>query len=156
MSQTVSTCSFYLRHINQINRFLSKLTKERVVNAVNTSRLDYCKALLYGTSVGNISYPQRMHNSAARLILRRPRSDSARPLIKNFTGWPWHTESISKYGYLLTVMHDEAPVYLCEFVRPYQPVRAMRSAHSQWLRPCGTLYLTLLKPVTLSPASNVD
>ena len=47
VSQTVSACSFYLRHINQISRFLPKPTKERVVNAIITSRLDYCNALLY-------------------------------------------------------------------------------------------------------------
>ena len=80
MSQTVSACSFYLRHINQISRFLPKPTKERIVNATITSRLDYCNALLYGTFVVNIARLQRIHNSAARLILRRPRTDSARPL----------------------------------------------------------------------------
>ena len=72
VSQTVSACSFYLRHINQISRFLPKPTKERVVNAIITSRLDYCNALLYGPSVANITCLQRIHNSAARLILRRP------------------------------------------------------------------------------------
>ena len=41
VSQTVSACSFYLRHINQISRFLPKPTKERVVNATITSRTDY-------------------------------------------------------------------------------------------------------------------
>ena len=30
-------------------------------------------------------------------------------------------------------MHDEAPVYLCELVRPYQPARALRSASSNSL-----------------------
>ena len=33
VSQTISACSFYLRHINQISRFLPKPTKERIVNA---------------------------------------------------------------------------------------------------------------------------
>ena len=28
-------------------------------------------------------------------------------------------------------MHDEAPVYLFELVRPYQPARALRSASSK-------------------------
>ena len=47
VSQTISACSFYLRNINEISRFLSRPTKEHVVNAVITSRLDYCSALLY-------------------------------------------------------------------------------------------------------------
>ena len=40
VSQTVSACSFYLRHINQISRFLPKPTKERIVNAIITSRFN--------------------------------------------------------------------------------------------------------------------
>ena len=47
VSQTISACSFYLRNINQISRFLPRPTKERVVNAIITSRLDYCNALSY-------------------------------------------------------------------------------------------------------------
>ena len=77
VSQTISACSFYLRNINQISRFLPIPTKERVVNAIITSRLDYCNALLYGTSAINIARLQRIQNTAARLIMRSPRSDSA-------------------------------------------------------------------------------
>ena len=58
VSQTISSCSFYLRNINHISRFLPRPTKERVVNAIITSRLDYCNALLYGTSAVNIA---RLH-----------------------------------------------------------------------------------------------
>ena len=42
--------AFYLRNINQISHFLPRPTKERVVNAIITSRLDYCNALLYSMS----------------------------------------------------------------------------------------------------------
>ena len=80
--QTISICSFYLRNINQISRFLPRPTKERVVNIIVTSRLDYCNALLYGTSTFNIARLQRIHNTAARLILRSPRSVSATPLLR--------------------------------------------------------------------------
>ena len=55
VSQTISACSFYLRNINPINRFLPESTKERVGNAIITSGLDYCNALLYGTSTVNIA-----------------------------------------------------------------------------------------------------
>ena len=88
MSQTVSARSFYLRHINEISRFLPKPTKERIVNAIITLRLDYCNAFLYGTSVVNIACLQRIHNSAARLILRRPRSNSANPLLQELHWLP--------------------------------------------------------------------
>ena len=82
VSQTISACTLYLRNINQISRFLPRLTKERVVIASITSRLDYCNALLYGTSAVNIARLQRIYNTAARLITRSPRSDSAKPLLR--------------------------------------------------------------------------
>ena len=134
VSQTVNACSFYLRHINQISRFLPKPTKEREVNAIITSRLDYCNALLHGTSVVNIARLQRIHNSAARLILRRPRSDSARPLLQELHWLPGARRVDFKILVLTyKAIHDEAPVYLCELVRPYQPARALRSASSDSL-----------------------
>ena len=49
VSQAISVCSFYLRNINHISRFLARPTKERVANAIITSRLDYCNALLLYT-----------------------------------------------------------------------------------------------------------
>ena len=112
----------------------------RVVNAIITSRLDYCNALLHGTSVVNIARLQRIHNSAAILILRRPRSDSARPLLQERHWLPVACRDDFKILVLTyKAMHDEAPVYLCELVRPYQPTRALRSASSNSLEVKRTL-----------------
>ena len=76
----------------------------------------------HGTSVVNIARLQRIHNSAVRLILRRPRSEPV-------------TRRVDFKILVLTykAMHDEAPVCLCELVRPYQPARALRSASSSSL-----------------------
>ena len=98
VSQVISACSFYLRHINQISRFLHNPTKERVVNAIITSRLDDCNALLYGTCVGNISRPQRIHNSAPRLISRRPLSNSDRPLLQELPLLPFARSRLKQTG----------------------------------------------------------
>ncbi|KAK2145269.1 hypothetical protein NP493_3980g00000 [Ridgeia piscesae] len=80
VSQTISASSFYLP------------TNERVVNAIITSRLDYCNALLYGMSAINIARLQRIHNSSARLILRSPR-------YANSTGCTLCAEFTSSYLY---------------------------------------------------------
>ena len=48
-SETVRCWYFHIHHIGQINKFLPRQTRERVVNALVTSRLDYCNSLLYGT-----------------------------------------------------------------------------------------------------------
>ena len=135
VSQTISACSFYLRNINQISRFLPRPTKERVVNAIITSRLDYCNALLYGTSAVNIARLQRIHNAAARLIMRSPRSNSATPLLRELHWLP----IVCRVDFKLLVftykaMNNDAPVYLCELVCPYQPTRTLRSANNNMLQ----------------------
>ena len=122
VSSIVSVCSFHFRRINQMSRYLPMTTKERVVNAIITSRLD-CTSLLYGTCLNNIARPQRMHKSAARLILRRPRSDSATPLLC--------IRSILVFTY--RAVHGDAPKYLCDLVCPYTPTRVLRSANNNML-----------------------
>ena len=81
VSIIVSVCAFHLRYINEMSRYLPTKTKERVFNAIITSLFDFCNSLLYGTTVNNIARLQRMHNSAARLFLRRSQRDSTKPLL---------------------------------------------------------------------------
>ena len=135
VSQTISACSFYLRNINQISRFLPRSTKERVVNALVTPRLDYCNALLYGTSAMNIACLQRIHNTAARLIMCSPRSDSATPLFRELHWLPTvYRVDFKVLIFNYKAMHNDAPVYLCELVCPYQPTRTLRSANNNMIK----------------------
>ena len=135
VSQTISACSFYLRNINQIRRFLPRPTKERVVNAIITSRLDYCNTLLYGTSAVNIARLQRIENTAAMLIMRSPHSDSATPLLRELLWLPIVCSvDFKQLVFTYKAMHNDAPVYLCEFVCPYQPTRTLRSANNDMLQ----------------------
>ena len=80
IAHVISACSYHLRNINHLSLYFPTTTKEHVINALITSRIDYCNSLLYNTSANNISRLQRMHNAAARLILYRPRTDRATPL----------------------------------------------------------------------------
>ncbi len=107
---------------------------EHVVNAIITSRLDYCNSLLCGTSVNNIARLQRMHNSAARLILRRPRSDSAMPLLCILHWLPVaHRIDFKLLVFTYKAVHGDAPKYLCDLVCPYKPTRALRSTNNNML-----------------------
>ena len=129
VSSIVSVCSFHLRCINRMSRYLPMTTKERVVNAIITSRLDNCNSLLYGTCVNNIARLQRMHNSAARLILRRPRSDSATPLLCTVA----RRIEFKILVFTYRAVHGDAPKYLCDLVCPYTPTRVLRSANNNML-----------------------
>ena len=127
-------CSIHLRHINQMSRYLLTIAKEGVVNAIITSRLDYCNSLLYGTTVNNIARLQRMHNSAARLILRRSRSDSAMPLLCILHWLPVARRIDVKLSvFTYKAVHGDAPKYLSDLVCPDTPARALRSASNNML-----------------------
>ena len=72
--------------------------------------------------------------TAARLIMRSPRSDSATPLLRELHWLP----IVCRVDFKLLVftykaMHNDAPVYLCELVCPYQPTRTPRSANNNIL-----------------------
>ena len=102
-------CSLHLRHINKMSRYLPMATKEGVVNAIITPRLDYCNSLLYGSSVSNIARLQRIHNSAARLMLCRPQSDSAMPLLCIFHWLPVPQRIEFKLVFTYKAVHGDAP-----------------------------------------------
>ena len=121
ISHVISACSYHLRNINHISRYLPTTTKERVINALITSRIDYCNSLLYDTSANNISRLQRIHNAAARLILCRPRTDRATPL------------QYKMYPLSYKITHRRAPFYLPDLLPSYQPIRCLRSSSSNAL-----------------------
>ena len=117
MSSIVSVCSFHLRRINLMSRYRP-----------------CCNSLLYGTCLNNIARLQRMHNSAASLILRRPRSDSATPLLCILHWLPVARRIEFKLlVFVYRAVHGDAPKYLCDLVCPYTPTRVLRSANNNML-----------------------
>ena len=129
VSSIVSVCSFQLRHINKMSRYLPKATKESVANAIITQRLEYCNSLLYRTSVNNNARLQIIHNSAARLILRSPRSDSDMPLlcILHWLPVPQRIE-FKVLIFTYKAVHGDTPKYISDLECPYKFARVLRSA----------------------------
>ena len=99
-----------------------------------TPRLDNCNSLQYGTSVNNIARLQRIHNSAARRILRRPWSDSAMPLlcILHWLPVPQRIE-FKLLIFTYKAVHGDAPKCLSDLVCLYKPARALRSVNNNLL-----------------------
>ena len=103
-------------------------------NYKGTCRIDYCNSLLYNTSANNISRLQQMHNAAARLILCRPRTDSATPLLRKRHWLP--VVPRIQYKILLLcykITHRHVPFYLSDLLPSYQPTRCLRSSTSNSL-----------------------
>ena len=66
VSRIVSLC---LRHITKMSRYYPMQTTEH-----HSIMARNCNSLLYGTSINDMARLHSTHNSAAMLILRRPRS----------------------------------------------------------------------------------
>ena len=75
---------------------------ERVVNAIFTSRLDYCNSLLAGLTAQDFTRMQRLQNAAARCILMRPRDFSATDMLCEMHRLPVRNEYIINCCYSLT------------------------------------------------------
>ena len=78
-----------MNQLCKVLNFLSKIRSFLIVDAANTlavafilSRLDYCNSLSAGLPDHKLANLQRIQNSAARLVLRKPRRESATPLLK--------------------------------------------------------------------------
>ena len=110
-------------------------TTERVVNALITSRLDYCNSLLFGTSASNINRLQRLQNSVARLVTlatRQARRDSAMLLLRELHWLPVrHRVSYKIAALTFKALHvDLSSIYLQQCVQVYTPTKSLRSASS--------------------------
>ena len=76
------SCYLQLRNIGHIRHFLTQDATATLVNALITSKLDYVNSLLYGLPEYLLKRLELIQNSAARLILKKKKSDHASPLLK--------------------------------------------------------------------------
>ena len=120
--------------MNSIRASLDVQVAERVVNAIFTSRLDYCNSLLADLTVQDFTRIQRLHNAAARCVLMKPRDFSAKEMLCEL-----HWLPVSKrvhYKLLLLTyktLNGSAPEYLVNQLQEYCPTRALRSADQNLL-----------------------
>ena len=124
-----------LHWIGQIRPYLSMESTKKLAVAFILSRLDYCNAVLAGIPDEKIAKLQRIQNSAARLVLRKSKRDSATALLRALH---WlHVNAIIKYK-VATLCHqcihnEEIPLYLTELITQYVPQRSLRSMDSSLL-----------------------
>jgi hypothetical protein len=112
-----------LRRIDHIRPYLSLESTKEIAVAFILSRLDYCNAVLGGIHDEKIAKLQRIQNSAARLVLRKSKRDSATALMRILHWLPVNARI--KYT-VATLCHQcihnyEMPLYLTELITPYVP-----------------------------------
>ena len=118
-----------LRNIGKIQKYLSQDTKEIIVHAFVSTRLDYLNSLLYGMPDYIIKRLQRLLNAATRIITNLGKYDHITDAMKQLHWLP--IESRIQYKMLVLVhacVHSIAPPYLSSLLTSYVPSREMRSS----------------------------
>ena len=80
-SHLMSSGAYQLKLVNSIRASLDVHVAERVVNAIFSSRLEYCNSLLAGLTVQDCTRLQILQNATARCALMRPRDFSATDML---------------------------------------------------------------------------
>ena len=109
-------------------RCLPQHAAETVVNALVTSRLDNCNALLLGLPKNLLQKLQYVQNSAARLIMGTNKRDHIRPVLKKLHWLPIDNRVVFKI--LLLTFKARAklsPQYIQDLINDYTPQRNLRS-----------------------------
>ena len=103
-------------------------------NRLQLSRVDYCNALLAGTSSYNIARLQRAQNIAAKVVCRAARLDSPKPLLHRLHWLPVQQRIDYKRAVLtFNAMCSSTPVYIRDLLSAYEPTRALRSSGTNLL-----------------------
>ncbi|KAK0132589.1 hypothetical protein N1851_032556 [Merluccius polli] len=82
------SCRFALYNIRKIRPYLNQYATQILVQAMVTSRLDYCNALLAGLPACSIKPLQKVQNAAARLVFEQPKRAHVTPLLTDLHWLP--------------------------------------------------------------------
>ena len=116
-----------------IHAFLWHLTINGVrSNHRQTQRPNITVKWMAGLPDHKLAKLQRIQNSAARFVLRKPRRESATPLLKILHWLPVKASIEYKVSTLCyqCINSVAMPSYLCELLQTYKPTRTLRSQDS--------------------------
>ncbi|KAK2898055.1 hypothetical protein Q8A73_014435 [Channa argus] len=125
---------FALYNIRKIRPYITEYTTQLIVQALVTSRLDYCNALLMGLPISTIKPLQMIQNAAARLIFNQPKKTHVTPLFRSLHWLPVAARIRFKaLSLAYRVVNSTAPAYLNSLIQVYNPSRPLRSAKERRL-----------------------
>jgi len=139
---------FHIRALRHVRKRIPESVALTIASSMVGARLDYCNAVLYGTSKSNIQKLQRVQNSLARIVAGTRRSDRITPVLARLH-WLKIADRVNYKVALLTfkVVTSQKPDYLFDLIRFNIPVRQLRSSDRQ-----NRLYIGASKTVFASRA----
>ncbi len=88
VSSICKTAFLHLKNISKLRPMLSMSNAETLIHLFMTSRLDYCNALLGGSSACLINKLQLVQNAAARVLTRTRKYDHISPVLSTLHWLP--------------------------------------------------------------------
>lgn len=105
-----------------------------IIHAFISSRIDYCNALFVCFNKKAVNRLQTVQNVAARLLTGSKKRAHITPILYSLHWLPVNFRIHFKILVLtFRALHDHAPLYITELLRPYSPSRALRSSDQKLL-----------------------
>ena len=141
MTAVCAACNYHLYRLSSIRHYLTTEAAKSAVNALVTSRLDYCNSLLHNIPLSQTTRLQRVQNNAARLITRTNKHDHITPVLKELHWLPVESRIAFKMLVLtFKCMNGLAPSYLAELVQPRKRVERLCQKYAPTLHQ-GSVYI---------------
>ena len=127
MSAICSSCISCIYHIRDLRR-IDLDSAKLLVNALVSSRLDYCNSLLSEIAETDLTKLQRVLNRPTRLVTKSPPFTRSVPLLRSLHWLPVKYRVHFKICLLAyKALHEEQPVYLRSLIDISLPSRSLRS-----------------------------
>ena len=110
---------YHLHNIRRIRKFLSQEATCTIIHAFIISQIDYSNRLMNGLPENLIKKPQRVQNTAARLVFNMRKYDRITPALVTLHWLPVKYQI--EFKTLLIVfkgLHGKAPTYIKEMIIP--------------------------------------
>ncbi|KAK5915961.1 hypothetical protein CesoFtcFv8_001506 [Champsocephalus esox] len=134
IAATTRCCRYTLYNIRRIRPQLTQKATQVLAQALVISRLDYCNSLLAGLPACAIRPLKLIQNAAARLVFNLPKFSHTTPLLRSLHWLPVTARIHFKTMVLAYhAANGSGPSYIQDMVKPYTPVRALRSASAKRL-----------------------
>jgi hypothetical protein len=129
------SCYCHIRNIGKVRPSLTRDAAVSLMHAFVSSKLDHMNALLYGVPKYLLQKLQKIQNNGARIVSKTKRSQHITPVLKSLHWLPVEFRILYKI-HLTThkALNGQAPGYIRDLLRPYQPPRALRSMNLSLLK----------------------
>src|SRR2546426_6530448 len=130
ISSICSTSFYHIRQLRQIRSSLDTNSAIVLANALVSSKLDHCYSLLYDLPEFSLDRLQSVQNALARVVVPSvKRFHNVTPTLKTLPWLPVRERIKFKIASLTfkTMLHKQ-PSYLHDLLKPYQPLRPLRSS----------------------------